>query len=65
MKIMKLLEFHIRIRNNHENLIFPRQNHKNYGIPRNPFQNNENHENNNYSMPESEFHARTRKKLKM
>ena len=62
---MKLLEFHARIIKNHANLIIPRQNHKNYGIPGIPLQNNENHEKNNYSMPESEFNTRTRKTKNM
>ena len=42
-KIMKLLQFHNRIIKNHENLIIPRQKHENYGIPRSPLKNNENH----------------------
>ena len=41
---MKLLEFHARIIKNNENLNIPGQNHENYGIPRIPVQNNENHE---------------------
>ena len=57
---MKLLQFHTRIITNHENLIIPSQNHENYGIPRNPLYNNENPEKQNYFMPDSEFHARTR-----
>ena len=62
---MKLLEFHARIIKKIENLIIPRQNHENYGIPRIPLQNRENHETNNYSMPESEFSARIRKIMKI
>ena len=62
---MKLLEFHSRNIKNHENLIIPRQNHENYGIPRIPLQNPENHEKTNYSMTESEFHARITKTMKI
>ena len=75
MKIMKILEFQLRIKKNHENLRIPCDNnesHENHKIPQEnhedhenyeiPKENNENHENHRIPL---EYQSRTMKIMKI
>ena len=53
MKIIKFLEFNMRIKKIFKKKMILRQNHEHHEILRIPCQNNENHEKNNYSITES------------